>query len=232
MALVLKHPAKKKATTKPRDAATLILVRFDGPVPRILMGRRHGAHAFMPHKFVFPGGRCELADGRSPVVNEGELVTLQKLKLRTGAKPSHRKARGLLVAALRETFEETGLLAGRTGVNGAPDLRGLIYFARAITPPGRGRRFDSRFFVANAAIVTNLDDPHPLETDELLQVSWVTLGDALGLNLPSITRDILLLLEPFLEQSRLPPTDCPVSFQYNRGKSWRIEQLNLTFGLG
>jgi len=232
MVLALKHLAKKKATIKPRDAATLILVRFDGPAPRILMGQRHGGHAFMPNKYVFPGGRCEAADGHLPVVNEGEAVTLQKLKLRMGAKPSHRKARGLLVAALRETFEETGLLAGRATAGAAPDLSGLIYFARAITPPGRSRRFDSRFFVANANIISNLDAPHPLENDELLRINWVTLAEALGLNLPSITREILLLLQPFLAQNRLPPAGCPVSFQYSRGKSWRVEQLNLTFGTG
>ncbi|MDP1699784.1 MAG: NUDIX hydrolase [Aestuariivirga sp.] len=232
MALVLKHLAKKKATIKPRDAATLILVRFDGTAPRILMGQRHEAHSFMPSKYVFPGGRCEAADGHLPVVNEGEPVTLQKLKLRMGAKPSHRKARGVLVAALRETFEETGLLAGRATAGAAPDLTGLIYFARAITPPGRSRRFDSRFFVANANIVSNLDAPHPLENDELLQINWVTLAEALGLNLPSITREILLLLQPFLEQGALPPAGCPVSFQYSRGKSWRIEQLSLTFSTG
>jgi len=232
MALVLNHPAKKKVTTRPRDAATLILVRFDGPVPRILMGQRHEAHAFMPNKFVFPGGRCETADGRLPVVDEGEPVTLQKLKLRMGSKASHSKARGLLVAATRETFEETGFLVGRMSANDAPDLSGLIYFARAITPPGRSRRFDSRFLVADANIISNLDQPQPLETDELLRVSWVTLAEALALNLPAITRDILLLLQPFLEQNSLPSVDCPVSFHYNRGKSWKIEQLNLTFAQG
>jgi 8-oxo-dGTP pyrophosphatase MutT (NUDIX family) len=232
MVLALKHLAKKKATIKPRDAATLILVRFDGPSPRILMGQRHEGHAFMPNKYVFPGGRCEAADGLLPVVNEGEPVTLQKLKLRMGARPSHRKARGVLVAALRETFEETGLLAGRATAGAAPDLSGLIYFARAITPPGRSRRFDSRFFVANADIVSNLDAPHPLENDELLQINWVTLAEALELNLPSITREILLLLQPYLTQHRLPPAACPVSFQYSRGRSWRVEQLNLTFGTG
>jgi 8-oxo-dGTP pyrophosphatase MutT (NUDIX family) len=232
MVLALKTQTKKKATIKPRDAATLILVRFDGPTPRILMGQRHEGHVFMPNKFVFPGGRCEAADGLLPVVNEGEPVTLQKLKLRMGAKPSHRKARGVLVAALRETFEETGLLAGRAKADAAPDLTGLIYFARAITPPGRGRRFDSRFLVANADIVSNLDAPYPLENEELLRINWVTLAEALGLNLPSITRDILLLLEPYLAQNRLPPAACPVSFQYNRGKSWRVEELNLTFGTG
>jgi len=232
MALVLKQRAKKKATIKPRDAATLILVRFDGAAPRILMGKRHGAHSFMPHKYVFPGGRCEAADGHLPVVNEGAPATLEKLKLRMGAKASHRKARGLLVAALRETFEETGLLAGRGTVSDGLDLTGVIYFARAITPPGRSRRFDSRFFVANADIVSNLDLPHPLETEELLKVSWVSLAEALELNLPSITRDILLLLRPFLEQGALPPADCPVSFQYSRGKAWLIEELSLTFATG
>ena len=232
MVLALKQRAKKKATIKPRDAATLILVRFDGPSPRILMGQRHSGHAFMPNKYVFPGGRCEVSDGHLMVENEGAPVTLQKLKLRMGAKPSHRKARGVLVAALRETFEETGLLAGRATADAAPDLTGLIYFARAITPPGRSRRFDSRFFVANADIVSNLDAPHPLENEELLRINWVTLAEALGLNLPSITRDILLLLQPYLAQNRLPPAACPVSFQYNRGKSWRVEELNLTFAAG
>ena len=232
MVSVLKKQAKKKATIKPRDAATLILVRFDGPTPRILMGQRHNSHAFMPNKYVFPGGRCEAADGLARVVNEGEPVTLQKLKLRMGARPSHRKARGVLVAALRETFEETGLLAGRAKAGAAPDLSGLIYFARAITPPGRSRRFDSRFLVADAGIVSNLDAPHPLENEELLRINWVTLAEALGLNLPSITRDILLLLEPYLAQNRLPPAACQVSFQYSRGKSWLIEQLNLTFTAG
>lgn len=232
MGLVLRDPTKKKTTTAPRDAATLILIRFDGPVPRILMGQRHEAHAFMPNKFVFPGGRSETADGRLPVASEGNPATIQKLKLRMRTRPSHSRARGLLVAAVRETYEETGLLVGRRNVSDAPDLAGLIYIARAITPPGRSRRFDSRFLVANATVVSNLDQPHPLATEELLQVSWVTLGEAMGLNLPSITRDILQLLRPFVEQGRLPPVDCPVSFHYNRGKSWRVEQLNLTFPAG
>ena len=189
------------------------------------MGQRHEAHAFMPNKFVFPGGRCETADSRMSVANEGAPVTLQKLMLRMRSKPSHSKARGLLVAAIRETYEETGLLVGRSSINHEPDLTGLIYFARAITPPGRSRRFDSRFLVADAGVVSNLDRPHPLETAELLSLKWVTLADAQDLNLPSITWDILRLLQPFLEQKRLPPVDCPVSFHCNRGKNWQVEML-------
>ncbi len=136
MVLALKTQTKKKATIKPRDAATLILVRFDGPAPRILMGQRHEGHAFMPNKYVFPGGRCEAADGLLPVVNEGEPVTLQKLKLRMGAKPSHRKARGVLVAALRETFEETGLLAGRATAERCAGSLGAYLFCAGDNPAG------------------------------------------------------------------------------------------------
>ena len=186
----------------------------------------------MPNKFVFPGGRCEASDGLLPVSHEGDPITLEKLKLRTGTNPSHRRARGLLVAAIRETYEETGYLVGRPGVNTAPDLRGIIFFARAITPPGRSRRFDSRFFVADASILFNLDEPHRLEAEELLKVNWVTLAEAQELNLPSITREILLLLQPHISQNSLPPVACPVSFQYSRGKAWRVEQLTLTFGVG
>ena len=226
MALALKQPTKKKVTTRPRDAATLILVRFDGPEARILMGQRHDAHAFMPNKFVFPGGRMETADGRLPTDHEGDPVTVEKLKLRTGPKPSHSRARGLLVAAIRETYEETGLLVGRSVSDGPLNLSGLIYFARAITPPGRNRRFDSRFLVANATIVSNLAQPHALETAELLDLKWVTLVEAIELNLPSITRDILQLLRPFLDRKCLPPVDCPISFHHNRGKTWQVELLS------
>ena len=196
------------------------------------MGQRHDAHAFMPNKFVFPGGRLETRDGRLSVDSEGNPVTIQKLKLRMRPKPSHARARGLLVAAIRETYEETGLLVGRTRVSEAPDLKGMIYFARAITPPGRSRRCDSRFLVADANIVSNLDQPHPLENVELLDLKWATLAEALTLDLPSITRDILRLLQRFLDRKSLPPVDCPVSFHYNKGKSWQVEQLNLTFAPG
>jgi 8-oxo-dGTP pyrophosphatase MutT (NUDIX family) len=215
-----------KAATPPSDAATLIIVRFDGPVPRILMGQRHQSHVFMPGKFVFPGGRQEPGDGRKAVAHEGDPVTVQKLKIRMRGKPSHARARGLLVTAIRETFEETGLLVGYDKVDHPPNLAGLIYIARAITPPGRNRRFDSRFFVCDARLVSNLNAPHPPDITELLTLKWVSLAQALELDLPSITRDILGLLAPFLAQETLPPADCRVSFHYNRGKTWIVDTLS------
>lgn len=224
MGLVLNR-APKKAATPPSDAATLIIVRIDGETPRILMGKRHHSHVFMPDKFVFPGGRVELRDGRAAVAHEGAPITLDKLKLRMRGKPSNSRVRGLQVAAIRETYEETGLLVGRQKVDDAPDLRGLVYVARAITPPGRSRRFDSRFFVCDAAVVSNLDAPHPVAIAELEDLKWVSLAQALDLNLASITREILGLLEPFLAQKTLPPVDFPVSFHRNRGKAWIVDIL-------
>ncbi len=224
MDLALNTQARKNG---PKDAATLILVRFDGATPRILMGQRHNSHAFMPNKYVFPGGRLEVADCRKAAWRTPEGVTIQKLLLRMRSRPSAARAAGLLVAAVRETYEETGLLFGRAHLEMPPDVSSLIYFARAITPPGRSRRFDSRFLVANAAYITNLDNPHPLDAVELLQLSWVTLTEALALDLPSITRDILGLLQPHLEQNSLPPKDCPVSFHHNQGKTWIVETLSL-----
>ena len=210
---------------RPRDAATLILVRRDASVPRILMGQRHGGHAFMPNKYVFPGGKRDASDARVKPAQDIHPAVLAKLMQRMGSKASPAIARGLAIAAVRETFEETGLLLGRRAPDDAPDLSGLIYFARAITPPGRSRRFDSRFFVADAEHIGNLDAPHHDGSGELLTLNWFSLDQTLALDLPSITKDILRRLKPFLDQGQLPGPDCPVSFQYWRQKSWLEEMI-------
>ena len=55
---------------RPKDAATMILIRKDDDKPRILMGQRSRGHDFMPDKFVFPGGRVDTQDGRAPALSE------------------------------------------------------------------------------------------------------------------------------------------------------------------
>jgi len=219
------HPefAGSKLHTKvltPRDSATLILVRRDGLVPRILMGQRHGGHAFMPNKYVFPGGRLDAADSRVKPARDLHEATLAKLLARMRGRPSAARARGLAYAAVRETWEETGLLYGRSRVEDAPDLAGLVLFQRAITPPGRTRRYDSRFFVADAQSIANLDAPDHDGGGELLTLSWLSLDDIAGLDLPLITIDVLKRLKPFLDRGSLPEPGCPASFQYYRGKAW------------
>ncbi len=107
----------------------------------------------------------------------------------------------------------------------APDLSALHFFARAITPPGRTRRFDSRFFVADAAHVSNLDNPVHIGTEELMTLRWLTIDEALTHDLPLITVDILGRLKPFLDRGTLPAPGDPVSFQYLRGKTWQEEEI-------
>src|SRR6202035_5410908 len=100
-------------------AATLILIDRTQGEPRVLMGKRHAGHAFMPGKFVFPGGRIEPSDRRMRVAGALPALVEQKLLLRV-ARPSSGQARALALAAIRETFEETGLLVG-TKEFGAPE---------------------------------------------------------------------------------------------------------------
>jgi 8-oxo-dGTP pyrophosphatase MutT (NUDIX family) len=176
---------------RPRDAATLILVRRDGPLPRILMGRRSGGHDFMPDKWVFPGGRIDRTDYRAPVLRDlqpdvaGALAASARLQRQDGA----RLARALALTAVRETFEETGLVIGRHADGRLEaDLAGLSYVARAITPPARHKRFDARFLMADAEHLASLE---PTDSRELGEVAWFTLDDCRGLDLPTVTRAVL-----------------------------------------
>jgi 8-oxo-dGTP pyrophosphatase MutT (NUDIX family) len=223
----------------PRDAATLIIVRHDDAIPKVLLGQRHDSHAFMPNKFVFPGGRLDRSDTRTKVGHDLDPVVHEKLLKRMRGRVSHARARGLAIAAIRETYEETGLFLGSLPVNSALaneewdgviavtqlDLSGLRFFARAITPPGRTRRFDSRFFVAHARHIGNLDNPRHPGSGELLKPYWFSFAEALELDLPMITRDVLKRLQPLMEKREELRPDQPVSFQYFRGKSWREETL-------
>jgi len=103
---------QKAAYYRPRDAATLIFLRHDEDHTRILMGKRHEKHKFMPGKFVFPGGRVDFADTR--VVPNGDFpaATMGKLLQNMKRGISANRARGLGMAAIREAFEEAGVLYG------------------------------------------------------------------------------------------------------------------------
>lgn len=188
------------SSPRAKDAATLLLVRRDGAAPRVLMGRRHRGHAFMPDKWVFPGGRVHPSDFRVPAAAELRPEVAAALQ-RTA--PSAR-GRAIAMAAIRETFEETGLLLARPAAAPSrsrgewreflargvlPDLGCLDLVARAITPPARTRRFDARFFVADAAALVSLD-PGP-GSGELDELAWFAWPDALALDLPSITEAVL-----------------------------------------
>jgi len=235
------HPSSSqvRARPRPRDAATVIVVRHDRSVPLVLLGQRHGGHAFMPNMFVFPGGRLDAADMRTAVAAGLHPAVEERLLKRMRGRASPARARGLAVAAIRETYEETGLFLGRVPENarsGNEDWQGiskaagldlsiLRFFARAITPPGRTRRFDSRFFVVDAEHIGNLDRPFHPGSGELLELHWFSFADALALALPAITRDVLQRLQPLVLRRGELAADQPACFQYLRGKSWCEEML-------
>jgi len=198
---------ESRGRLRPRDAATLVLVDRSDSALRVLMGRRHVGHKFMPGKFVFPGGAVDPADRRMAVAAPLDEVLVEKLLART-AHRSPGYARALALAAIRETFEETGLALGVTD-HGAPPhppegawtrfaetgvfptLEGLDFLARAITPPGRPRRFDARFFVADARWIAHRADGVIHADAELTELVWVPLEEALKLEIPNITRSVL-----------------------------------------
>lgn len=197
---------------RPRDAATLILVRRDGPEPRVLMGRRAQGHVFMAAKWVFPGGRIDRTDYHAP--SASELDPREAAMLSRGARPS--LARALALAAVRETFEETGLLLARPApprpgsgpwreflAQGAlPDLAPLAYVARAITPPGRARRFDARFFMAEADGLLSLERSEGC--GELDEIAWLELSKTGEVDLPAITKFVLSEVRERMQHPKRP----------------------------
>jgi 8-oxo-dGTP pyrophosphatase MutT (NUDIX family) len=219
------------AGVKVRDAATMMVIDRTGPVPKVLLGRRHHGHKFMPGKFVFPGGRMERIDRRvwaaTALDDRVEARLMQEVR-----RPSAEKARGFALAAIREVFEETGLVLGTrmdgshipgtgggisppigerkarppkpsavdaagdewakfAGTGVAPDLAAVHFIARAITPPGRPRRFDTRFFAVDAdAIVARIDGVVGPDT-ELVELVWLPIDESQTLDMPGITLAVL-----------------------------------------
>ncbi|HVE04956.1 MAG TPA: NUDIX hydrolase [Rhizomicrobium sp.] len=216
---------------RPKDAATLVIVKRDGGVPRVLMGQRHGNMAFMANKYVFPGGRIDPGDMRLSVTSQ----LRPHVAARAGHGSTPARARGLALAAIRETFEETGILIGeradhlpRTRAPAwkkffehkvLPRLDTLEIIARAVTPPNRTRRFDARFFMVDAsAIVHELEE---LDNEELLTPAWLTLDEARALDLPSITRTVLDEVEARVREGADPSRPIPF-YRFSRGKAGLI----------
>jgi len=192
--------------SEPRNAATLMLIDRAGPTPKVLLGRRHHGHKFMPGKFVFPGGRLEPHDAAMSTISDLHPDIAVKLNTRVAA-PSTEFARALALTAIRETAEETGLLLGVTGdqppatpgeiwnefgkAKVHPDLRQIHFIARAVTPPRRPKRFDTRFFTADATSVAHKIDGVVGPDSELVELAWTPIGEAAQLDMPTITGVIL-----------------------------------------
>jgi len=202
-----------------RDAATVIVVRDrHGPVPRILMGQRGAKAAFMPSKYVFPGGAVDPDDAQVPLYAALNAACRSRLAEDTTGDLSH----ALGAAAVRELWEETGLRLAAPGPWATPPddwqtfaqgghlpiAAPLRFVFRAITPPGRPRRFDARFFLLDAQDITGALDDFSAASDELSHLHWVPLEEARALDLPFITEVVLAEVAKGLTQDG-PPASVP-----------------------
>lgn len=220
-----------------RDAATIIVLRRHAKGSSVLMGMRGAKAAFMPSKYVFPGGAVDESDKTAALASVLDDVTKRRLM----AEPRDdaiSDPHAITAAALRELSEETGLLMGTKGPKSdwpgyaetglCPDPSGLHYAFRAITPPGRPRRFDARFFIADATAITGDPDDFSRACDELSHLHWVSLAEARGLNLPFITEVVLAevaeLTHSVAFDAPLPLPDS-VPFFDNRTAAPRFTQI-------
>lgn len=220
--------------TKIRDAATVIVMRDADHAPKVLMGQRGAKAAFMPNMFVFPGGAVDAGDAQVPLHPSLPDACMRRLQQQSDPDLTHR----LISAAIRELWEETGLTLGAPGQWHGPVPEGWEGFAqsghlpsaqdmhfifRAITPPGRPRRFDARFFLVDAArIAGDLDDFSGAE-DELSHLQWIPIHEARQFNLPFITEVVLAEVMGMLKTG-LPPKSVP----FFRNTDTRSEFLRIS----
>ena len=232
-------PDKAITPLRPRDAATLILVDRTAGQPRVLLGRRRPDMKFMPGKYVFPGGRVDKADRTVPSATELADHEATKLMVDMKGGASAAKARALALAAVRETYEEAGIIIGSSSDGHrqpsdeswrrffdqgfAPTLAPLTFFARAITPPGRPRRFDTRFFCAEATAITFRGTP---PEDELSDLVWMAIEEARSLDLPPITRVILEDLGDRMRAGPLGRSDAPVPYYFHKNGTFKRQLIS------
>ena len=189
---------------RPKDAATLIIIDNGPDVPHVLMGRRSKKLQFMPGKYVFPGGRLEVGDIRLKTATSIQKADQKHLLKKAPLHMHIERAKGLALAAIRETYEETGILVGRTkepepptrskswkdflnqGVVPTPSL--VRYCARAITPTKNIKRFDTRFFYVDAKYIAK---DTGFQSGELEDMRWVKIDSTDSLDIPNITKLIL-----------------------------------------
>ncbi len=168
---------------EPRPAATVVLLRPGPDGLEVLLTRRPPSMAFAPDMFVFPGGAVDDEDTEPALLARGD----------PGAVPAE-------VAAIRELFEEAGVLLATGGsvaersaarvalVRGETTFRAVVEaldlrlatalltpLSRWVTPPSMPRRFDARFyaaaFPANAAVT--------YEGEEVVDDVWLRPAEAL-----------------------------------------------------
>ncbi len=199
----------RKRAAAARHAASLLVLREAAAGPEILMGTRGAGHRFMPNLLVFPGGAVDRGDATATAATP--LAPATRAMLECAA--TRRLAHALAIAAARELAEETGLTLGTP-----PELDGLFYLGRAITPPVRPIRFNARFLIVDAARVSGT----LAGSGELENLRYYGIEDALGLALHPVQRH---MLERALEWRAMPERErqMPHSAPLFRNRRWLSE---------
>jgi 8-oxo-dGTP pyrophosphatase MutT (NUDIX family) len=191
------EPGREPAV--PRHAATVVLLRDTSDGFEVFMVRRHQKSGFMGGAFVFPGGKLDDADRDPRVLARLEGRTLAEAAEALGEPDDDARAAALFVAAIRETFEEAGVLLARTREDadlaaaradlqaGAPLadvleqvdaglwLDRLVPWTRWVTPAVEPRRYDARFFLA----IAPRGQRAAHDERETTAAAWLTPRDAL-----------------------------------------------------
>ncbi len=210
-------PIPGRVAPRAKLASTIVLLRERDGVRQILMGKRSARHDFMPSVYVFPGGRVDRCDSYAPALDHANSRTREILE----AAMTPARARACVLAAVRETYEETSLILGnkfddkpnasndpswksfhKEGY--VPTLANIELFGRAITPPHRDKRFDTWFFLARLNQETA---SRPFKNSaELIDTGWFTFAQIKTLKTHRATQMMIAQLQTYLAYDN-PPSD-------------------------
>jgi len=233
----LKFTHKRDENTRiprPRNAASLVLLKSSGKDVQVLLGKRSDKTRFMPGAWVFPGGVVDKADYTISINTSLNQNIIKKLAVSNNIGT----ANALAIASIRETVEETGLILGKKSKNISavnfeednngiaimsklglePDLTKLFYLGRAITPTISPIRFHARFFIADAKHLTGKIK----FTNELVEIEWISLKSAKKLPMADVTEFMINELLTFngnISKIKKMLDNRPM-FTWKMGKQW------------